>query len=311
MSSNSLCYAALCLTLFAAGCNQGFAEENPDLQPEDLVLLPEDIPPVAEPGTINLAEDALKEGRLKDAEILLERYLLTFPDDPRGKLGVAELRLALGDTGGSLQAFRELLESPEVEVDARQGYGIVLMLVGETEAALRELSAAVEADPTRWRAWNALGAYYDSQEQWALSDNAYRRALALRPEEATILNNLGFSLLMQGREEEAVRTLQDALRLDPTAELTKTNLRIAYAHLGQYRRAVAGTADDNEQARALNNAGYVALLRGDYDAAEAYFEQAMEADPTYNEVAARNLDFLSSIRADPDEIDEGVRLSQE
>ena len=311
MGSKCSVFAALCLALLAAGCNQGFGDENPDLSPEDLVLLPEDIPAVAEPGTIILAEDALKEGRLEDAQILLERYIFTFPDDPRGRLALAELRLALGDTGGSLQAFRALLEFPEVEVDARQGYGIALMLIGDTDAALRELSAAVEADPTRWRAWNALGVYYDSQEQWALSDDAYRRALALQPEEPTILNNLGFSLLMQGRKEEAVRTLQDALRLDPTEDLTKTNLRIAYAHLGQYRRAVAGTANDSEQARALNNAGYVALLLGDYQAAEAYFEQAMEADPTYNEVAARNLDFLNSIRGDPAESEEEVRLQQE
>ena len=295
-------FAALAaVSLVLVGCNQGFAEENPDLAPEDLVLLPEDLPVQAEPNTIILAEEALKEGRLQDAEVLLERYWLTFPDDPRGLLGVAELRLARGNTGGALKAFEDLLQYPEIEVDARQGYGIVLMLVGDEEKAVEELKAAVEADATRWRAWNALGAFYDSQGAWPEATDAYQRALALQPEEPIIVNNLGFSLLMQGRTDAAVRTLQDALRLDPTSELTKTNLRIAYAQLGQYRRAVAGAASDNEKARALNNAGYVALLRGDYDSAEAYFQQAMREDPSFNETAWRNLNFLESLRTPEDE----------
>ena len=111
-----------------------------------------------------------------------------------------------------------------------------------------------------------------------------------------ILNNLGFSLLMQGKIEEAMRPLEEALRMDSESTLIKTNLRIALAQRGHYRRAVTGVSDDVDYARALNNVGYVALLRGDYDHAEAYFTRAMEVDPTFNEIAWRNLKLLKSLR---------------
>ena len=90
--------------------------------------------------------------------------------------------------------------------------------------------------------------------------------------------------------------LEQALRHDPKSEIVKTNLRIAIAQRGQYRRAVSGSADDVELAKALNNVGYVALVRGDYDLAEAYFLRAMQADPTFNEVAWRNLNYLKTLR---------------
>lgn len=271
-------------------------EEESAAAEEEMPLIPPDDAKAAEQGTILLVEKALDEGRLRDAQVLLERYVFTFPDDPRGKLAAGELRLALGDTGGAMQLFRTLVEEPTVAAKARQGFGITLILVGDMEVASKELSAAVEEDPTLWRAWNAMGAYHDAQDDWVKAEDAYRRALAVRPNEAMILNNLGFSLLMQDKVEEALGPLQQAMRLAPDSPQIKTNVRLAYARKGEYRRAVSGSGNDSELARALNNVGYVALLKGDYAQAEAYFLRAMEADPTFNEVAWRNLNYLKNLR---------------
>jgi Flp pilus assembly protein TadD len=277
------------------GC-QTTGKDEEALIEEEMPLLPPGNPQAAEPETIFLVERALEEGRLDDAQVLLERYVFTFPDDPRGKLATAELRLAHGNTGGAMQVFRNLVEEPTVAADARQGFGITMILVGDMEVAYKELSAAVEEDPTLWRAWNAIGAYHDAQDDWEKAEDAYRRALAVRPNEPMILNNLGFSLLMQNRVDEALGPLQEAMRLAPDSSQVKTNVRLAYARKGEYRRAVSGSGDDVELAKALNNVGYIALLKGDYSQAEAYFLRAMEADPTFNEVAWRNLNYLKSLR---------------
>jgi Flp pilus assembly protein TadD len=288
--------------LALAGCQTtGMGEEDEASIEDEMPLLPPDSVPAAEPETILLVEKALDEGRIRDARVLLERFVFTFPEDPRGKLAAAELRLALGDTGGAMQVFRTLVDEPTVAADARQGFGITLILVGDTEVAFKELSAAVEQDPTRWRAWNALGAYYDAQDNWEKAEDAYRRALAVRPNEAMILNNLGFSLLMQDKADDALRPLQEAMRLDPESPLIKTNVRLALARKGEYRRAGGGSGSDTELAQALNNVGYIALMEGDYVLAEAYFLRAMEADPTFNKVAWRNLNYLKSLRELGDE----------
>ena len=271
-------------------------EESSENIEDEMPLIPPSSAQAAEPETILLVERALDEGRLRDAQVLLERYVFTFPDEPRGKLAAAELRLGYGDTGGAMQIFRSLVEEPTVSANARQGFGITLILVGDMDVAIKELTAAVDEDPTLWRAWNAIGAYHDAQDDWEKAEDAYRRALAVRPDEAMILNNLGFSLLMQDKADEALAPLQEAMRLAPDSTQIKNNVRLAYARKGEYRRAISGSNSDTELARALNNVGYVALLKGDFAQAEAYFLRAMEADPTFNEVAWRNLNYLKSLR---------------
>jgi Tfp pilus assembly protein PilF len=61
-----------------------------------------------------------------------------------------------------------------------------------------------------------LGYYYDNQGDWQIAGISYNNALAANPASAMILNNRGFSFLMQGRVVEAMADLSEALRLDPS-----------------------------------------------------------------------------------------------
>ncbi len=100
---------------------------------------------------------------------------------------------------------------------------------------------------------------------------------------------------MQRRLEEAVADFNSALRMDAEFEVARENLRLALAWQGKYVRAMAG-ASNRDMARILNNIGFIALMRGDYGNAESYLLRAMEADPSYNETAARNLSYLEQVR---------------
>jgi Flp pilus assembly protein TadD len=278
-----------------AGCETAseemVLEEQQDLSLTSIVHVED-----ADPDTIILAERALADERFEDAERLIERVLYTYPDDTRGHLIAAELRLAQGNAPAAMPMFAQLLVDPLHAAEAKQGYGITLLLIGDEDLAASHLQEAVEKDPSLWRAWNALGAYYDSREDWTAASISYKNALDIEPKQAYVQNNYGFSLFMQDRLDEAISALQKAFRLDPNSELIKTNLRLAYARKGQYVRALSG-AQENEKARNLNNVGYIALLRGDYNEAESYFLRAMEADARFNEVAWQNLNYLKSLRA--------------
>lgn len=244
---------------------------------------------------IMLAQKALAEQRLQDAEVLLERLLLTDPTNLEARLLRGEVILAKGRPNQAMSVFSGLQDFPEVEARARQGLGIALLLTGAPEPAVDHLKAAVDEDPTLWRAWNALGSYYDSREDWGDAIDAYAMALAERPNDAMILNNRGFSYFMQGDLDEAIADLQRAIRLDPKLKPAQVNLRLAHAWTGRYLHALTGVTD-KELPQVLNNIGYVAMMRGDLENAEAYLQRAMETDPTFNEKAWNNLAQLRHMR---------------
>lgn len=157
------------------------------------------------------------------------------------------------------------------------------------------MRAAVAQDPTLWRAWNGLGYHSDVRGDWRQATESYDRALALNPSSAMVLNNRGFSMLLQGRAQAAAADFDQALRREPGLAPARENLRLALAWDGAYGQALAGV-EQGGLARALNNVGFMALLRGDTASAETYFLRAIEVDPAFNKSAARNLAYLQQVR---------------
>lgn len=281
------CGFAAALAVAAAGC-----ETLPGDTPEPFA---ERVVEAAAPRALALAEQAYSEERYGDARRLLDRVLVSEPGNPRARLLVAEVLLAQGSQRAAAAAFETLTRLPEVGTAALQGRGIALLLAGDAALGYRTLRRAVDLDPGLWRAWNALGYYHDQREEWRQSAESYARALAANPGSALIHNNRGFSMLMQRRFEEAQADLSRALRIDPDFALARDNLRLVFAWQGKYAQALSGLAQ-TARAKTLNNVGFIALLRGDYANAKAFFLRAMEVDPTYNEVASRNLAYLEDLR---------------
>jgi len=251
--------------------------------------------PAAAPGTIDLAERALAEERYQDAEQLVQRILAGDPENSTARLLQAELLFARGDRQAAADGFAALVDDPAVAARALQGKGLSLILLGKPQLGHDQLVQAVGKDPSLWRAWNGLGYCYDTQGQWEKATEAYSKAIAANPESAVIYNNRGYSRLMQKRLEEATSDFNRALELDPELDVARDNLRLALAWSGKYVRAMSG-ADQRNLAKVLNNVGYVALLRGDFQNAEAYLNRAMEVDPAYNAVASRNLAYLKHLK---------------
>lgn len=285
-----LAVAAAAALVALAGCETLSLEQR---EPETAFLLPVVEP--AAPGTLALAERALSEGRYDDAGQLIDRVLIAEPENWEGRLLLAELHLASGQVGRAEPIFESLIDKADVGGRALQGHGIAVTLQGDLDRGLESLQRAVARDAGLWRAWNALGYYHDSNRDWAAAADSYGKALEGNPDSVLVYNNRGFSMLMQRRLEEAVADFNRALRMDPEFEIARENLRLALAWQGKYVHAMAG-ASNRDMPRILNNVGFIALMRGDYGNAEAYLLRAMEADPRYNETAARNLTYLKQIR---------------
>jgi len=241
-------------------------------------------------------ETALKEGRRVDATALLNRALLSGGGDPRFMLLLGEASLTRNDYEGALAAFRQVSGDGATHWRARQGEGLALSILGRSEAAIAALQEAVAKDPGLWRAWNGLGSEYDRRRDWSRAEAAYGQALRASNGDAWVLNNRGFSRLLQGRSNEAAADLVNALEKRPDLAAARGNLRLAIALQGEYGRASAkGGGDD--PAALLNNAGFGAILRGDYEKAVALLDQAGQARGAYYPLASENRKLALSLKS--------------
>jgi Flp pilus assembly protein TadD len=251
-------------------------------------------------GTVREIQRAIDESRLVDAGRLLDEANLAGMKDPRLILCAGQLNLKRGRYETALEAFTAAEREPATRAAALEGQGIALSLLSRSDEAMIALKSAVDADPKAWRAWNALAGEYDLRRDWPQAEAAYAHALGASTNTAQVLNNRGYSRILQGRLDEAVTDLVAALRKDPGLAAARTNLRFAMAMRGEYDEALAGAVADKRPA-ALNNAGFAAMMRGDYDRAVALFEEAMAAKGEYYARASANLQMAKSLK------DQGAR----
>ena len=119
--------------------------------------------------------------------------------------------------------------------------------------------------------------------------------MTANPKAAAVYNNRGVSRLIRHDYEGAAKDFSQALGINPAMETARGNLRVALAWQGRYVEALVGV-NAKEAPVVLNNLGYLALKRGDYEGAEAYLAQAMQLSPAYYAKAAENLAYLRQIR---------------
>jgi len=206
------------------------------------------------------------------------------------RLAAGECLLAAGKNEEAARFFGLLAEEAP-SAAASQGAGVALVRLGRFEEAATALEIASAADPSLWRAWNALGVARDHQGMKQEAWDAFSKAAEINPFDGAPLNNLGVSKLKAGLAEEAIAAFMQALELDGAREAAEANLRLAYAMAGDYANSVKGLPD-NRRVIALNNAGVAAASRGDTTEARRLFTQALDESPHFYAKAYNNLSLL-------------------
>lgn len=259
-------------------------------------------PPGAAADLAVQVRQAIDERRYVDASNLLERADATGVKSARLTTLDGELLLARGRLDDAMLMFKRVDADPAERPKALEGEGLVMSLKGKSDDALADLKQATQLDKTLWRAWNGLGREYDMRKEWKASAAAYQQALAAPGvNTAVVLNNRGYSHLLQNQAELASADFVAALDKDPGLAAARTNLRITMAIEGHYdRAAVTGVGDD--RAAVLNNVGLAAAIRGDYNEADKLLNQAIEAKGSYYERASDNLQLTKELRTRAEEL---------
>lgn len=93
--------------------------------------------------------------------------------------------------------------------------GITLCCLGEWEAAIERLDAALLGDATNAEAWAALGICREARGDWSGAAHALRRAATLGASRASLCLSLAMCELRLDRPEAGLKALDEAIALDP------------------------------------------------------------------------------------------------
>jgi len=241
-----------------------------------------------------LAREYFAAEQFSDALKEYNRLLAFDPSDEKARLGKANSHLALGEYSKAAMIFwtddtdwSEAIDLTEIEI----GRTLSGIYTDRFDSVGKALNDGLAVDPEDGRVWNAKGQWHDGRKEWMSALSAYVTALKTGRTRSGTINNMGMSLLLQGRYEEAQRKFEQAGVISPKTEIYDNNLRMSLILLGDLEQALAGI-DERRGSDLLNDAGYVAMQRGQNALAERLFLNALEISPVFHAKAQDNLDAL-------------------
>ena len=155
------------------------------------------------------------------------------------------------------QAVRRAAEINENEPGVHLMLGRILRATGQNDAAVRELQAAIAADPGDVAALLQLAGAHEGAGQFAEAEATYQQAIRIRPSYYQAHMNLGIFYMNQGKYQAAEEPMTLVTKLAP------------------------------EFADGYNTLGTLAYYRDNLKEAERLFSRSIELKPTANAYANR------------------------
>ncbi|MBI4879437.1 MAG: tetratricopeptide repeat protein [Planctomycetes bacterium] len=266
-----------------------------------------------------------------------ERILPGYPDAAAGTAAASAWRLAdynaaweqmtAGDAQGARAAFERLKAGPDARFPAERAdlldasIGWARYFAGEHDEAAAAFRAALQRSPGLGLAHKGLGYVLMANKEWGLAAGRLKEALEdpAFARDADVAAALGLCLLEAGDAEEAERTLDLAVELNPASANAlaargafflragkPVDARVEYERAVYIDPAVGDRPDLRERMKTeaelwkLHSAlGWSWFQRGDYARAEKEFQEALGKDPLEKSVPrGLGLAFLRSGRVD-------------
>jgi tetratricopeptide (TPR) repeat protein/mono/diheme cytochrome c family protein len=165
---------------------------------------------------------------------------------------------------------------------------LTLQVVPEQAADAHRLREAVmrgrlERDPDSWFARSGLSTALNAQGRMDEALPHIRQAIRLRPRHPELHYNLANTLMALGRSGRAIKAYERALALEPDHPKAHNNLAVALQQRGELERAVhhyrEQLAASPMDALPRANLGAALLEQGRLEAADQEFRHALKLDP--------------------------------
>jgi len=213
--------------------------------------------------------------RYTEADAALRSYLAWQSNSPDALYLLGYVLHRENRPADSLEVYTKAAARQQPTGDDLKVVGLDYVLLGDYPSAIRWLEKAVELDSRNAEAWYFLGRAYYTRSRISEAKTAFEKALQLNPKDAKAENNLGLVfesearpteaiaaykqaiawqqanpkqseqpylnlgglLLDEGRNEEALPVLEEAVKLSPTNSLCRLKLGTVYLRLAKLESA--------------------------------------------------------------------------
>jgi Flp pilus assembly protein TadD len=178
---------------------------------------------------------------------------------------------------------------------AYEGLGFACFQLKKYEEAEKNFLKAIKLNPKLWRSHNMLGVIYDYERAHRKAVRFYLHAISLKPNKGSLYNNLGVSYYLMEHYEKSEEAFQKALKYGSTDKRTYNNLGLVLSKLKRYKQAFRAFKKAGNEARAYNNLGCAYAKQGKRKEAIRSFEKALELEPGFYTIASQNLSRAKDI----------------
>jgi len=180
-------------------------------------------------------------------ELAAEAYAAIAPDDGFAlvaALGHAQTLEAQGQTDRAIEVLQAARQAHPENPMAAQVLGDFLRRANrhqEAIAAYTEVLEALQASGSQpdWRLWFSRAVSHERTGQWPQAEADFRAALQIDPDQPTVLNYLGYSLVERRENlDEALEMIERAVAGEPDSGYIVDSLAWALYRMGRYDEAL-------------------------------------------------------------------------
>ncbi|MEI8029056.1 MAG: type IV pilus biogenesis/stability protein PilW [Comamonadaceae bacterium] len=131
-----------------------------------------------------------------------------------------------GGSGAGARGTEMVTDSDEPELRRRARIRLELAIgyfeLGQTKDALDELKQSIAVDPNYAEAYSLRGLIYMRLNDFRFAEESFRKAISMSPQDANVMQNLGWLLCQQAKYPEAQQLFSQALANPQYGERAKT-----------------------------------------------------------------------------------------
>ena len=245
---------------------------------------------------IRLAKKKSKEDTGEEAKRIYQDILVKFPKNKRAMEG---LKALVGTRVG---------KASKVQDPPQEQQQLLISLYNERQfiQALEQITALLGRFPNSSFLYNISGVVYKGLGQLDTSIEAYKKALALKPDHANAYYNMGNALKERGKLEEAIEAYNKALVFNPDYADAYNNIGNALQDQSKLEEAISAfkrvLSLKPNCAEAYCNIGNVFAAQGDLEEAIIAYRKSLSINP--NSVVAHS--HMAAVFADQGKLEEAI-----